>query len=113
MLPSKLRINKTLFKTFGRGTTFHSPAISMFVYKKDNQSDSQFSFSVSKKVSKLAVKRNKLRRQGYSVIGKNLENIKKGYFIVFNFKKEAISLSYSQIESDINILLHKAGVSVG
>ena len=112
MLPSKLRINKTLFKTFGRGTSFHSPAISLFVYKKDDHSNSQFSFSVSKKVSKLAVKRNKLRRQGYSVISKNLDSIKKGYFVVFNFKKEAIGLSYNQIESDIKVLLQKAELGV-
>lgn len=49
--------------------------------------DSLFSFSVSKKVSKSAVVRNKMRRSGYRSIEKFMSKIGSGNLLNFVFKK--------------------------
>ena len=108
MLPSKSRINKTTFKTLGRGAPYHSAHLSLFVYKKSDQTPSQFAFLCSKKVAKTAVKRNLLRRRGYNVIAKQLVDINPGFYFVFNFKKGAETASFKETEEQILFLLKKS-----
>lgn len=62
---------------------------SLFLLKlvfKEGESG-RFCFSVSKKVAKKAVLRNKLRRAGYKILRKYLENIKSKTLAIFYFKK--------------------------
>jgi ribonuclease P protein component len=84
---------------------YHSHCISLFVYKKSDISPSQFSFSVSKKVAKSAVIRNKLRRRGYAAIKGMLAKIKLGYYCMFSFKKGASTLSASDISKEVQDIL--------
>lgn len=70
--------------------------------------NSRFSFSVSKKVSKMAVNRNKLRRVGYSIVEKCIENVNPGYFLFFSYKKGAEKYKYQEIEKEILGLLEKS-----
>ncbi len=67
-----------------------------------------FSFSVSKKVSKSAVVRNKLRRRGYSVIESNISNIKPEHFLFFSYKKGGEKVSYKELENNVVGLLEKS-----
>ena len=108
MLSRKNRIPRSDFKSFGRSVIFHSPTLFLSLYKKQNQSVSQFSFSCSKKVSKSAVQRNMLRRRGYASIAKMLERIQSGYYFVFSFKKGAEKLSSNDIYTEIDSLLEKS-----
>ncbi len=94
----------------GRGRGFHSPLISLFVYKKNDLTVSQFSFLSSKKVSKLAVKRNALRRAGYESVGKAISKIQPGFYFVFNFKKGADLVSSKEIHEQVQVLFVQAGV---
>ncbi|OHA87646.1 MAG: hypothetical protein A3A96_03100 [Candidatus Zambryskibacteria bacterium RIFCSPLOWO2_01_FULL_39_39] len=55
-----------------------------FVLKGDSQS--RFCFSVSKKISKSAVVRNRLRRAGYRLLKKYISKIKPNTLAVFSFK---------------------------
>ncbi len=62
--------------------------------------------SVSKRVSKSAVKRNSLRRSVYRVISKNINKISPAHlFFVFNFPATA-----KEIEEDVLSLLEKAKI---
>ena len=61
----------------------------------------RFSFVVSSKILKKATERNLLKRRAREIIRRNLENIKKGYDIVFIFSKEALELSYKELEEKI------------
>lgn len=108
MLARNRRISKANFKSFGRAVSYHSPILSLLIYKKQDQTASQFSFICSKKVAKKAVKRNLLRRRGYNVMGKLLANIKSGSYFVFSFKKGAEEAKYIDIEREIRLLLEKA-----
>ena len=77
--------------------------------KKDKK-EVRFSFVVSKKEAKLAVVRNKLRRIGYSVIQKNISQIKENFLVAVFIKKGAMKLSKKELEKEIIFLLKKANL---
>ena len=85
MLPIIYRVDKkTIDEIFKRGKTINSPLFS-FKFIKENH-NTKISFIVPKSLSKNAVRRNKMRRTGYSAI-KNLK-IAPGIRGVFIYKKE-------------------------
>jgi ribonuclease P protein component len=109
MLSSKLRVKRVDFKNKKeKSGFFHSPFVLLSVYRNDSNQISKFSFSISKKNIKSAVKRNLLRRRGYSVIEKNLKNIKPGFIFMFSFKKEALDLSFDQLADSLIKLIQLA-----
>ena len=116
MLPKNRRISREEFKLFSFAkNAYHSAILSMFVYRQNvivgtesaKKTESKFSFSVSKKVSKKAVTRNKLRRRGYVSVKKYLEHIPQGFFVHFVFKKGAEKSTYKQIEEEVYGLLKR------
>lgn len=76
-------------------------------YKTD---DLRIAFTVSTKVNKSAVKRNKLKRQMREVMRLLLQknNIQPGFLIVFMAKKEMFDQSYEKIEQSVMYLLKRA-----
>lgn len=72
--------------------------------------DSKFSFSVSKKVSKKAVDRNKYRRRGYSIVSQYLSIIKPGFICFFSFKKSNKPPKFLDLEKEVKSLLSESGV---
>jgi ribonuclease P protein component len=82
------------------------------VLPKNKPQLSQFSFSASKKVAQLAVKRNKLRRIGYSIIQKHIHEIQDGFQCFFMYKKTQSEPKFAQIENEALILLSNAGVLI-
>ncbi len=84
---------------------FFSDIFSMKIIKYPEK---RFSFSVSKKISKSAVVRNKLRRWGYNFMQKNLSDVKMGVLAVFYFKK--LPNNRKEVEDNINYLISKSGL---
>ncbi len=113
MLSQTRRITREEFKKLGRGRAFHSPLLSLFVYTIDGATAtaekqlSKFAFSCSKKVSKSAVVRNKLRRRGYVGVRKMLSKVPPGFFFVFVYKKGAEKSTYQEVEKEVQDLLKK------
>ncbi|HLC69815.1 MAG TPA: ribonuclease P protein component [Patescibacteria group bacterium] len=68
--------------------------------------------NVSIKVSKSAVKRNRVKRQTSEVIRLLLKanTIKSGYYLLVNAKNEALEKNYAEISEEIQLLFKKAGV---
>ena len=112
MLPKKRRIEKREFRhIISRGKKLNGDNLLLYIAKIETDyelKDSRFSFSVSKKVTKGAVDRNRLRRVGYSVIEKSIERIKKGYFLFFVFKKNTVNVKFDVLEKEILKLLSEA-----
>ncbi len=79
---------------------------------KNNKNKSKFSFSVSKKVCKSAVDRNRLRRQGYSIISKHIKEIKEENLFIFVFKKGSSVYGFERLEQEILGLLSLSGVLI-
>lgn len=111
MLPYSQRVRKEYFEEiFKKGSFFGGKFLNLNILKKSKNSlkYSCFAFSVSQKVSKSAVLRNKLRRRGYSIIQKKIENIKPGYLCVFVLKKGVLDLNFDQLSGELEKLLNKA-----
>ncbi len=80
-------------------------------YPKRNYSleDLKIGFVVSKKLSKSAVIRNKIKRQMREIVRLILKKtkLKKGYFLLILAKKEILEANYLEIEKSLEQLLKK------
>jgi ribonuclease P protein component len=111
MLPRARRIDKTTFKTLnGRGMSYHSPLLFLSIYQQNKQVPSRFAVLVSKKVSALAVDRNRQRRRVYRSLQGLLPAIKPGYFGIVTLKKEGKEGTFAELDVFIKNLLKQAGL---
>lgn len=108
MLPKNRRIERKFFNQIMRSDKrLNSPSFVLYITKINREKPglpSRFAFSASKKISKRASDRNKLRRRGYSIISKNIGNITSGNFYFFSYKK-ALERDFSLLEKEILSLL--------
>ena len=109
MLPKKRRLTKELFpEVLSKGKRFNSDHFLAYISHFNASGHSRFAFSVSKKVCKNAVDRNRLRRQGYSIVTKHIKEIPDGFFCVFMYKKGSHLALFSDLEKEVMyILLNK------
>lgn len=114
MLPSNRRIERQFFsQIMANSKRYHSTSFVLYQYQiKDKPSTpSKFSFSVSKKILKSAVQRNKQRRRGYSIIKKYIKSAKPGFLCFFVYKKGFLN-DLSDLEKDIKGLLSQSGMII-
>jgi ribonuclease P protein component len=87
MLPKKNRADKKLVeRTFKEGKFINSPNLTFKFILTNNSTVPRISFIAPKNVAKLAVQRNLLRRRGYSILGKYMNQFPLGLIGVFIFK---------------------------
>lgn len=104
MLPKKQRVPRVLFGSFQKAALFKN---SLFLLKKASfNGDSLFVFSVTKKVAKSAVVRNRIRRMGYRVIKKILPSIKPDFLVNFSFVR--IPVDQKEVEEKLIDILKTA-----
>ena len=105
MLPKQNRANrKTIEKIFKKGTILSLPGVT-FRFILTSSSFPQISVIVPKNVSKVATKRNLLRRQGYDALVKYIKEFPNGIKGAYVFKKHP-SKSLD-IENEIKNILKK------
>lgn len=80
--------------------------------RKYSLEDLKIGFVVSKKLSKSAVTRNRIKRQIREVVRLILKKtkLKTGYFLLILAKKEILEADYSEIEKSIEQLLRRIGI---
>ena len=109
MLPKRNKINKKLFnEVFKNGKTYHSNSLYAKISKLPTAQESKFAVVVPTKVSKKPTKRNKLKRQGYNIIKKHINEIKKGFVVIFFLKKGVPETDFVNYEKNIIDLLKKS-----
>ena len=98
MLPKKYKLGTKLFKeTFKEGLNNHSN----FIHSKKMKvktGDLKIAVVAPSKIFKKAYQRNKIRRQGYNLIKKNLNLFEKGFYYIFFIKKEIPSIKIYEKE---------------
>ena len=104
MLPKKNRADKKqIEEIFKKGRFLGSSNLTFrFLLSHPNR---QISFLAPKSVAKLAVKRNLLRRRGYSALKKYLELFPAGILGAFTFRKPLGSVF--EVESEVKTILSK------
>lgn len=100
MLPKNRRISRNdLKQASGLGKSLNSSHFFIKVIHTDTPT-SKFAVSVSKKVSKLAVVRNKVRRRVYSAIRNQFLGLKPAFYIV-SAKPGADKLKIDELVSEL------------
>jgi ribonuclease P protein component len=106
MLSKKNRANtKTVEEIFRNGKTVNSAVFSFKFLPNIKHQDTQISVIASKNITKIAVKRNLLRRRGYSTLKKFLHLFPSGIEGVLIFKKYEDSKEI--LEREIKTILNK------
>lgn len=104
----KLKKEKDFQKVFNEGKSYYSNFIGLKLI--NNKLDfNRFAIIISRKVSKKAVERNKIKRRIEEIIRLNFFNFKKSFDVIIITKKDILSLSYSEIEGNLMDLFKKAG----
>lgn len=95
---------------YQKGKTIRSPKMSL-VYTSNSRGFTRVAVVVSKKVEKLAVDRNLVRRRVYEVIRKNLDNYPKAMDYVFVvFSRDVKRMDIKSLEKVINDLVDEVKV---
>lgn len=106
MLPKKNRADKKAVENvFKEGRFINCSNLSFKFILTQKPSVPRISFIAPKNIAKLAVKRNLLRRRGYSALGKHINQFPFGIVGVFMFKKYQDDVLI--IENEIKNILSK------
>lgn len=111
MLPQRNRLkkNRDFKKLFEKGKSSKEDFLYLKV-KKNNLESSRFAFVVSKKISKKAVIRNKIKRRLRELVKIKLTQIKKGLDIIIVVTPGFEVSDFLELEEIINNLFNKAGI---
>ena len=111
MLKKEYRLIKDQeFKNvFKHGRTLYTPFLTIKIVK-NNLTHPRFGFIVSKKISKRAVQRNKLKRRLREIVRLNLPLIKKNVDVVFFTKSSLLSLNFPALKKEVLTLLKRGGI---
>ncbi len=111
MLSKKYRVKK--FKDFNdlfdKGE-FKSASSFYIKYIKNNENYSKISVVVPKKIAKLAVTRNRIKRQLSEIIRLKFKEIKPGYNILLICKSNVLDMVYGQLDREWDYLIDKSGL---
>ena len=103
MLTKGLRLNKNkeFDQVFKAGHSFFGVFLGIKIIKNEKKANN-FGVLVGLKVSKLAIKRNLIKRRIKNVLRDENKNLKQGYDIVVITRPEIIDQSYQDIKEEIN-----------
>ncbi len=93
-----------------RGRSVFGPLATMRVRRIDatpNPADSLIGFIISTKIFKRAVKRNLAKRRFRSAVRELLDQIPKGYHLLFVLKPDTLTADYQDIKNEILRLVSK------
>ncbi|MBU2578838.1 ribonuclease P protein component [Patescibacteria group bacterium] len=111
MLPKKNRLkkNKDFTKVIRQGKFSHSFFLSLKEAKND-LAQTRVGFVVSKKISKKATVRNKIKRWLREAVRANLDKIRSGKDIIFFTKKGIEEKKFWEIKQAVEKLLKKGSL---
>jgi ribonuclease P protein component len=105
MLPKNKKIPRKIFPFILKKADVFKNNLFILKFTKGGK-ESRFCFSVSKKISKSAVIRNKIRRAGYRLLKKHISKIKPGALIIFSFIR--LPKNEEEIDKSIESILREA-----
>ena len=113
MLSRKYRFHGlgSLNFAYKQGQTVRGPLLSLKFVRNPRRSTYRVAVVVSRKVSKSAVVRNRIRRRVYEAFRAQAANVSGPYDLVFTvFSEQITSIDSSELKKQIGSLLRKAAV---
>jgi ribonuclease P protein component len=89
-----------------KGVLCRGELVSGLVLQTEDK-DKRFGIIVSKKISRRAVDRNKIRRLVYLAISENLEKLSEGIRIIFLVRPEIVGKKYEEVNIEVFNLVQK------
>jgi ribonuclease P protein component len=113
MLPKKERLTTRDIALLEKGRSVFGTALSIrYIPTAAESSVKKFSVSVSKKVAKLAVSRNRIRRRVYAALRDAGGKVKRPVYVMVMPKKECSFIPLDEIRRELGSLFEKAGLTV-
>lgn len=113
MLPRSNRLSVPLFaEVLAKGSIVHSPIFTARILKTAASKDTgaRFSVAISKKISKTAVERHKLRRKTFSALRPFVSKLGKGLHVILLGKSPLTKAKVADISIDLKNLFVKSGL---
>jgi ribonuclease P protein component len=108
MLPKENRLKKEKeFETVFKGGRMFKGDIIFLKYLANGTDKTKVGFVVSKKVSKLAVERNKIKRRMREIVRLRKKDLKEGLSIIFIALPSSRNKGCEDIKKDIETLFNK------
>jgi len=103
--------HNSLNYAYQHGKTLHNPKLSLKFVNNQRQQSYRVAVVVSKKTSKSAVVRNRIRRRLYEAVRQQKNTIQQPYDIVLTvFDSELANAPASEINKLLADLIHQAGI---
>ncbi len=111
MLPLKHRLkhDKDIKTLFAKGRSVFGNHIGL-KFAKNGRQDSRFAVIVGSKVSKLAVDRNRLKRQIRAILQKHIASFVGGYDVMLLTRKETLGKKFADLEIQLLAALKKTPI---
>ncbi len=106
---NRLKKNKDIQKVFEKGRIFKQDLLILKILSND-LNESRFTFVVSKKFSKKAVTRNKIKRKLREIVYLNLKKIQKGVDVIIIASPGLELKDFKEIKEMISKLFKKAKI---
>ncbi len=109
MLPKLNRLKKKedFLRARKKGRIIQEDNFGLVISPTNESSETRFGFIVSKKISNKAVVRNKLRRIFREIVRERIENVSKGYDVIFLVKKRALDSKSEEISKEVEMAFKK------
>ena len=114
--PNRLRNRQDYRTVYAQGIRRYSPHLTLIALADRNSQShlpATFGISISKKVSKKAVVRNRIKRQLKGVIRTYLKEIEPGWKVVIVVKPKAIECKYEHFLRELEELLKQTKIING
>ena len=103
---NRISSRKDFLEIKSKGQLYSGPFFGGLYLKTDDETI-RFGFIVSKKISKRAVDRNKIKRRMSEVLKVNLEKFSPGTKIIFLAKKSLLEAKREEIKKEVSRLISK------
>lgn len=91
-----------------KGSLYQSPLFGMLVLR--SREERKIGFIISKKISKRAVDRNKIRRLLAESVRFDLDNINSNVWVVFLVKRRILGLKFGEVRNEVEKMMKMVGI---
>ncbi|MFA6897347.1 MAG: ribonuclease P protein component [Patescibacteria group bacterium] len=108
----RLRKQKDFDRVFGKGGSFFSQDFLALKVAPNDFACSRFGFIVSNKISKSAVKRNRIKRLLRESVRLRWAQIKPGFDVALMARADVSERSFEDVDKAVDSLLKKSGLLI-